>query len=67
MNDDKKPEIRFKEFTDTWEQRKVKDIGEMFNTITLGYADLNQKGKYKCVLYGDLYTKYNERIFDRVK
>ena len=36
----------------------------MFNTITLGYADLNQKGKYKCVLYGDLYTKYNERIFD---
>ncbi len=58
------PEIRFKGFTDVWEQRKVTDIGENFNTSTLGYADLCRNGKYKCVLYGELYTRYNERIFN---
>ena len=66
MNDNNKltPKIRFKGFTDVWEQRKVTDIGENFNTSTLGYADLCRNGKYKCVLYGELYTRYNERIFN---
>ena len=58
------PEIRFKGFTDVWEQRKLEDIGDNFSTGTLGYADLSEDGKYKCVLYGDLYTKFNERIFN---
>ena len=30
----------------------------------MGYADLSEDGKYKCVLYGDLYTKFDERIFN---
>ncbi len=30
----------------------------------MGYADLCRNGKYKCVLYGELYTRYNERIFN---
>ena len=47
-----------------WEQRKLEDIGDNFSTGTLGYADLSEDGKYKCVLYGDLYTKFNERIFN---
>ena len=58
------PKIRFKGFTDVWEQRKLGDIGDNFSTGTLGYADLSEDGKYKCVLYGDLYTKFNERIFN---
>ena len=58
------PKIRFKGFTDVWEQRKLEDIGDNFSTGTLGYADLSEDGKYKCVLYGDLYTKFNERIFN---
>jgi len=58
------PEIRFKGFTDDWEQRKLEEIGDNFSTRTLGYADLIEDGKYKCVLYGDLYTKFNERIFN---
>ena len=65
MNENKKtPKIRFKGFTDVWEQRKLEDIGDNFSTGTLGYADLSEDGKYKCVLYGDLYTKFNERIFN---
>ena len=47
-----------------WEQRKLEDIGDNFSTGTLGYADLSEDGKYKCVLYGDLYTKFDERIFN---
>ena len=58
------PETRFNGFTEAWEQRKLEDIGDYFSTGTLGYADLKEDGKYKCVLYGDLYTKFNERIFD---
>ena len=58
------PQIRFKDFDDAWEQRKLEDIGDNFSTGTLGYADLSEDGKYKCVLYGDLYTKFNERIFN---
>ena len=64
MNSELKPKIRFKGFTDDWEQRKLEDIGDNFSTGTLGYADLSEDGKYKCVLYGDLYTKFNERIFN---
>ena len=64
MNDLLKPRIRFKGFTDVWEQRKLEDIGDNFSTGKLGYADLSEDGKYKCVLYGDLYTKFNERIFN---
>ena len=60
----KVPEIRFKGFTEDWEQRKVAEIGDNFSTGTLGYADLCDDGKYKCVLYGDLYTKFNERILN---
>ena len=58
------PQIRFKGFTNDWEQRKLEEIGNNFSVETLGYADLSESGIYKCVLYGDLYTKFNERIFD---
>lgn len=40
------------------------EIGEYYSTASLGYSDLDSNGKYKCVLYGELYTRYNERIFD---
>lgn len=63
-DDAKVPEIRFPGFTGDWEQRKLEDIGVAFSTGNLGYADLVENGKYKCVLYGELYTKYNERIFN---
>ncbi|MCD8209997.1 MAG: hypothetical protein LUC37_00475, partial [Prevotella sp.] len=53
-----KPSLRFKGFTDAWEQRKYFDIGERVNTGTLAYDNLTERGKYPAVLYGDLYTKY---------
>ena len=34
MNNELKPKIRFKGFTDDWEQRKLKDIGEILTGST---------------------------------
>ena len=56
------PKIRFKGFTEAWEQRKYEDIGSNFNGGTLSYASLDENGKLKCVLYGDLYTLYDSII-----
>ena len=57
------PKIRFKGFTEAWEQRKNEDIGICFSGGMLSYASLSDTGQYKCVLYGDLYTQYDTTIF----
>ena len=40
----KKPKIRFKGFTEAWEQRKVTDVGKIFiglvTTMTKNYTDV---------------------------
>ncbi|WXA51954.1 restriction endonuclease subunit S [Mycoplasmopsis cynos] len=60
----KKPRIRFKGFEREWKEYKFNDIGSYYSTPSLSYNDLSKGGQYKCVLYGELYTKYNERIFN---
>jgi len=64
MNSELKPKIRFKGFTDDWEQRKYKDIGVPLSGGNLSYDSLDDDGDKKCVLYGDLYTKYDCIIQD---
>ena len=59
-----KPSIRFKKFTDIWKEQELGNIGSCYTASPLGYSDLSSSGKYKCVLYGELYTRYRERIFD---
>ena len=59
-------EIRFKGFTEKW---AVKKLGEIFYSEKgrgLSKDKLVSNGQYECVLYGELYTKYNEVIFDVV-
>ena len=60
----KKPAIRFKGFTDDWEQRKADSVG--YYTKGNGYskADLTGDGM-PIILYGRLYTNYSFYI-DRV-
>ncbi|WP_322908523.1 hypothetical protein RRG55_04125 [Mycoplasmopsis felis] len=60
----KTPKIRFKGFEGEWKEYKFNDIGSYYSTSSLSYNDLSKGGQYKCVLYGELYTKYNERIFN---
>ena len=40
----KKPQIRFKGFTDAWEQRKLTDIVEFFSGLTYTPNDVNEFG-----------------------
>ena len=55
------PEIRFKGFTDPWEQRKLGDILISLQNNTLSRADLsNEAGVAKNVHYGDVLIKFGE-------
>ena len=60
-NESNIPEIRFKEFTDPWEQRKLGDILISLQNNTLSRADLsNEAGVAKNVHYGDVLIKFGE-------
>ena len=61
---DQKPRLRFKGFTEAWEQRKYADIGSKSSGGNLSYDSLADNGMFKCVLYGDLYTLYDCTISD---
>ena len=53
---------RLKGFTQPWKEVK---LGEIFNIKKgqgLSKDVLDSKGVYKCILYGELYTKYSEVI-----
>ena len=55
------PEVRFPEFTDAWEQRKLGEVLVSLQNNTLSRADLsNDTGIAKNVHYGDVLIKYGE-------
>ena len=57
------PEIRFKGFTDAWEQRKLGDVLISLQNNTLSRADLSfEQGIAKNVHYGDILVKFGEVI-----
>lgn len=58
-NGDEIPKIRFQGYADMWKEFKYGEIGSNYSGGSLSYDDLSQNGKYKCVLYGELYTRYN--------
>ena len=55
------PEIRFKGFTDPWEQRKAVDIADYSKGNGYSKSDLTENGT-PIILYGRLYTKYQFAI-----
>ena len=58
-----KPEIRFKGYTDEWEQRKLGDVAEFSKGSGYSKGDLIESGT-PIILYGRLYTKYETIISD---
>lgn len=56
MKDTKKPKIRFKEFNDSWEQRKLGDIAKFINGRAYAQNELLPSGKYKVLRVGNFYT-----------
>lgn len=57
------PEIRFPEFTDPWEQRKLGELVQFSKGSGYSKADLRDTGT-PIILYGRLYTKYETVIKD---
>lgn len=57
------PKIRFKGFTDPWEQRKVGDCFEFLQNNTLSRAELSaETGAALNVHYGDVLIKFGEYL-----
>jgi len=56
-----KPKIRFKGYTEDWEQRKLDDIAEFSKGSGYSKGDLTESGT-PIILYGRLYTKYETSI-----
>ena len=55
-NGESAPEIRFPEFTDAWEQRKLGDIATFINGRAYSQEELLSSGKYKVLRVGNFYT-----------
>lgn len=58
-----KPKIRFKGYTEDWEQRKLDDVAEFSKGSGYSKGDLIESGT-PIILYGRLYTKYETIISD---
>lgn len=57
----KTPKLRFPEFSGEWEEEVLSKLGSFSKGSGLSKADLTNEG-LPCILYGELYTKYNEVI-----
>lgn len=53
---------RFARFDEDWKEYKLEEISQFKKGKGLSKEKLNSEGKFKCVLYGELYTKYKEVI-----
>ena len=52
----KKPNIRFKGFSDDWEQRKLGEVATFINGRAYSQNELLDEGKYKVLRVGNFYT-----------
>ena len=68
--DFKVPNLRFKSFDDCWEKDKLDAIAEHYKGGCLSKEDISNDGTIPCILYGELYTTYLnkiENIVSRIK
>ena len=52
------PAIRFKGFTDPWEQRKLGELAAIARGERFTAADYVESGGIPCIHYGEIYTDY---------
>ena len=60
------PAIRFKGFSEAWEEKALGDICEPLKGKELSWSSIRENGKYECILYGHLYTEYG-MVINKVK
>ena len=56
------PFLRFKEFSDDYIFIKLDQISELQKNGSLSKTDIHNEGKFKCILYGELFTTYDSII-----
>ena len=52
------PKLRFNRFKDEYRCISLEDVFDFYRGNTLSKTDLVENGNHKCILYGELYTKY---------
>lgn len=57
-----KPKIRFSEFTNEWLSIKLSEIAKFSKGKGVSKNDIAPEGVNECIRYGELYTRYGERI-----
>ena len=62
QNGQKVPEIRFKGFTDDWEQRKLDNWGSFYYGRSCPKWSVTEDATIPCIRYGELYTKFGAKI-----
>lgn len=58
----KYPELRFKGFTDPWEQRELGEWGEFYYGHSCPKWSVTEDATTPCIRYGELYTKFGTKI-----
>jgi len=59
---------RLSGFKEEWEVKKLKEIAEIIKGSGLSKTKIIPDGKYKCILYGELFTTYSrviKKVFNR--
>jgi type I restriction enzyme S subunit len=56
------PILRFPEFREAWEEKRLGDIAEFTKGKGIAKADISENGQTECIRYGQLYTDYAEKI-----
>jgi type I restriction enzyme, S subunit len=56
------PQLRFPEFSGSWEKKKLGDIAKFSKGKGISKSDISENGILECIRYGELYTHYGERI-----
>jgi len=62
MTEKQRPSIRFKGFTEYWEQRKISEYGDFYYGHSCPKWSVSENATTPCVRYGELYTKFGTKI-----
>ena len=57
-----KPELRFPEFKEDWEEKTLGNEASFFKGKGISKLDISENGNLECIRYGQLYTEYREVI-----
>lgn len=57
------PKVRFKGFEGEWKKVKLGEFGSWSKGKLLSKDNISETGKFKCIHYGELFTMYDEIIY----